>query len=102
MPETAAHDRPAPCCATKQAPAVRLGESVGRYLDALHMAAENLIGKTAVQAVETSANQLLPGLTDEPAWPTLRGHLLLLAAAGADPAAELLTAAAQGGADQRP
>jgi len=38
---------------------------------------------------------LLPGLSDEPAWPTLRGHLLLLAAAGTDPVAELLTAAAQ-------
>jgi conjugative relaxase-like TrwC/TraI family protein len=79
----------------QQDPAVRLGESVGRYLDALHMAAENLIGKSAVQAVETSANQLVPGLSDEPAWPTLRGHLLLLAAARADPVAELLTAAAQ-------
>ena len=79
----------------QQAPAVRLGESVERYLDALHMAAEDVIGSSAVQAVETSANRLLPGLSDEPAWPTLRGHLLLLAAAGADPAAELLTAAAQ-------
>ena len=79
----------------QQDPAVRLGESVARYLDALHMAAENLINSTAVQAVETSANRLLPGLSDEPAWPTLRGHLLLLAAAGADPVAELLTAAAQ-------
>ncbi len=78
----------------QQDPAVRLGESVARYLDALHMAAENLIGSSAVQAVETSANRLLPGLSDEPAWPTLRGHLLLLAAAGADPVAELLTAAA--------
>jgi hypothetical protein len=47
----------------------------------------------SVQAVETSANQLLPGLSDEPAWPTLRSHLLLLAAAGADPAAELHIAA---------
>jgi hypothetical protein len=27
----------------------------------------------------------VPGLTDEPAWPTLRGRLLLLAADGADP-----------------
>jgi conjugative relaxase-like TrwC/TraI family protein len=80
----------------QQAPAVRLGESVGRYLDALHMAAEAIIGSSAVQAVESSANRLLPGLSDEPAWPTLRGHLLLLAAAGADPVAELLTAAAQG------
>jgi conjugative relaxase-like TrwC/TraI family protein len=74
-------------------PAVRLGESVARYLDALHMAAEDVIGPSAVQAVETSANRLLPGLSDEPAWPTLRGHLLLLAAAGADPVAELFIAA---------
>jgi hypothetical protein len=79
----------------QQDPAVRLGESVGRYLDALHMAAEDVIGSSAVQAVETSANRLVPGLSDEPAWPTLRGHLLLLAAAGTDPVAELLTAAAQ-------
>jgi conjugative relaxase-like TrwC/TraI family protein len=78
----------------QQAPAVRLGDSVGRYLDALHMAAEDGIGSSAVQAVETSADRVVPGLTDEPAWPTLRGHLLLLAAAGADPVAELFTAAA--------
>ena len=31
----------------------------------------------------------MPGLTDEPAWPTLRAHLLLLAAHGADPLAQL-------------
>jgi len=73
---------------------VRLGESVGRYLDVLHVAAEDVIGSSAAQAVETSASRLLPGLSDEPAWPTLRGHLLLLAAAGADPVGELLTAAA--------
>ena len=78
----------------QRAPAVQLGESFGRYLDALHMAAETVIGRRAVQAVETSANRLLPGLSDEPAWPTLRGHLLLLAAAGADPVAELVIAAA--------
>ena len=58
------------------------------------MGAENLTNGTAVQAVETSANRVVPGLSDEPAWPTLRGHLLLLAA-GADPVVELLTAAAQ-------
>ncbi len=40
------------------------------------------------------ADQLIPGLTGEPAWPVLRAHLLLLAAAGADPIAELFTAAA--------
>jgi hypothetical protein len=37
---------------------------------------------------------LLKGLTGEPAWPTLRGRLLLLAAAGADPVAELFAATA--------
>ena len=34
-----------------------------------------------------------PGLTAEPAWPALRGHLLLLAADGADPITELQAAA---------
>jgi hypothetical protein len=47
-----------------------------------------------VANLDRSVDRLLQGLTGEPAWPTLRGHLLLLAAAGADPAAELLTAAA--------
>ena len=80
----------------QQDPVVRLGESVGRYLDALYVGAEDVNGKSAIQAVEASANRLLPGLSEEPAWPTLRGHLLLLAAgAGADPVAELLTAATQ-------
>ena len=69
----------------QQDPAVRLAESVDRYLDALHVAAEHAIGQSAAQALEGFANQLVPGLTDEPAWPTLRGRLLLLAADGADP-----------------
>jgi conjugative relaxase-like TrwC/TraI family protein len=69
----------------QQDPAVRLGTAVERYIDALHVAAEDIVGRTAVQALETSANQLVPGLTDEPAWPTLRAHLLLLAGDGADP-----------------
>jgi hypothetical protein len=69
----------------QQDPAVRLGDSVERYLDALHVAAEHVVGKSAAEALEGFANQLVPGLTDEPAWPSLRGHLLLLAADGANP-----------------
>ena len=42
------------------------------------------------------ADRLLNRLTEEPAWPTLRGHLLLLAAAGADPVAELFASIAPG------
>ena len=44
--------------------------------------------------LDQNADRMLDGLTDEPAWPTLRGHLLLLAAAGADPVTELFYAAA--------
>jgi hypothetical protein len=69
----------------QQDPAVRLGDTVERYLDALHVAAEEIVGKSAAQALEATANQLVPGLADEPAWPTLRTHLLLLAVGGADP-----------------
>ena len=76
----------------QQDPAVRLGASVERYLDALHVAAEEIVGKSAVQALEAFANQLVPGLTDEAAWPTLHAHLLLLAANGADPYARLQAA----------
>jgi hypothetical protein len=49
------------------------------------MAAEEVVGMSAMQTLQASANQLVPGLTDEPAWPTLRAHLLLLALDGADP-----------------
>jgi conjugative relaxase-like TrwC/TraI family protein len=69
----------------QQTPAVRLGESVERYIDALDLAAEMVVGSSAAQALQASANQLVPGLVDEPAWPTLRAHLLLLAMDGADP-----------------
>jgi hypothetical protein len=73
----------------QQNPAVRLRDSVERYIeryiDALHVAAERVVGKSAAQALEAFANRLMPGLTDEPAWPTLRARLLLLAAEGTDP-----------------
>jgi hypothetical protein len=69
----------------QQNPAVRLGDSVECYLDALHLAADQVVGMSAAQTLEASANQLVPRLTDEPAWPTLRAHLLLLVADGADP-----------------
>jgi hypothetical protein len=77
----------------QQDPAGRLGNSVERYLDTLRMAAaEEVVGTSAAQALQASANQLMPGLADEPAWPTLRAHLLLLAVDGADPHERLLAA----------
>jgi hypothetical protein len=73
----------------QQDPGVRLAASVERYIDALHVAAEEVIGASAVQALEAFANQLVPGLADEPAWPSMRAHLLLLAVDGKDPHQQL-------------
>jgi hypothetical protein len=60
-------------------PAARLFQAVQRYTDGLHVAAEQLVGPETVAELD-QADQYIPGLTTEPAWPTLRAHLLALAA----------------------
>ena len=60
-------------------PAARLFQAVQRYTDGLHVAAEQLVGPQTVAELD-QADQYIPGLTAEPAWPTLRAHLLALAA----------------------
>ncbi|MEJ7831469.1 MAG: MobF family relaxase [Nocardioides sp.] len=75
-------------------PAARLGEAAARYLDALSVAAEDVAGTTLVDAMDEAAEAIKTGLTEEAAWPALRAHLLLLAAAGEDPSAQLQAAAA--------
>jgi hypothetical protein len=77
-------------------PAARLFQAVQRYTDGLHMAAEQLVGPQAVAELD-QADHYIPGLTDEPAWPTLRAHLLALTAeTGTHPLGHLLTAASGG------
>lgn len=66
-------------------PAVLLGQASARYLDALYTAAAATMGTAAQERLDAAAEELLPGLTEAPAWPTLRAHLTLLAAAGHDP-----------------
>ena len=66
-------------------PGVLLGEAVARYLDAVHHAAEQLLGPSNITRLDVGAEQILPGLTDAPAWPTLRSHLILAAAHGLHP-----------------
>jgi ATP-dependent exoDNAse (exonuclease V) alpha subunit len=74
-------------------PAPRLFQAVQRYTDGLHVAAEQLLGPQTVAELD-HADRCVPGLTDEPAWPTLRAHLLALAAeTGEHPLRNLLTAA---------
>jgi conjugative relaxase-like TrwC/TraI family protein len=74
-------------------PAARLFQAVQRYTDGLHVAAEQLLGPQTVAELD-QADQYVPGLTAEPAWPTLRAHLLALAAEnGEHPLRHMLTAA---------
>jgi hypothetical protein len=74
-------------------PAARLHEAVQRYTDGLQVAAEQLAGPQTVAELD-QADQYIPGLTTEPAWPTLRAHLLALAAeTGEHPLRHMLTAA---------
>jgi hypothetical protein len=75
-------------------PAARLPQAVQHYTDGLHVAAEQLLGPQPVAELD-QADRYLPGLTTEPAWRTLRAHLLALAAeTGKHPLRHLLTAAA--------
>ena len=60
-------------------PAARLLEAVQRYTDGLHVAAEQLLGSQTLAELDR-VDKYVPGLTDEPAWPTLRAHLIDLAA----------------------
>ena len=74
-------------------PAARLFQAVQRYTDGLHVAAEQLLGPQTVAELD-QADQYISGLTAEPAWPTLRAHLLAIAAAtGTHPLRHMLTAA---------
>ena len=70
-------------------PAVRLGDAAARYHDALHTAAQTTAPPELVERIDAAADQISAGLTGEPAWPTLRGHLLLLHADGHDPIQQL-------------
>jgi hypothetical protein len=76
-------------------PAARLFEAVQRYTDGLNVAAEQLVGPRIVQVLDGQADRIVPELTSEPSWPTLRAHLLALAAeTGEHPLLHLQTAAA--------
>ena len=77
-----------------KSPAARLFQAVQRYTDGLHVAAEQLVGSRTLAEVD-HVDKYVPGLTNEPAWPTLRAHLLALAAeTGEHPLRQLQTAAA--------
>ena len=76
-------------------PAARLFDAVRRYTDGLQVAAEQLLGPQIVDMLDGRADQVVPHLTNEPSWPTLRAHLITLAAeTGEHPLLHLQAAAA--------
>jgi hypothetical protein len=78
-------------------PAAWLFDTVRRYTDGLHLAAEQLVGPQIVEMLDGRADQIVPELTNELSWPMLRAHLLGLAAeTGQHPLLHLQTAAAVG------
>ena len=73
-------------------PILRLGPAAYAYQHAITQAAETHLGPTETRRIEAAAEQAVPGITDQPAWDTLRGHLLMIAAAGQDPIGRLADA----------
>jgi len=69
-----------------------LATADARYRDSLGHAAAHIQGPGWVENLENAIDQVVPGITDSPAWPTLRGNLALLAADGHDPVASFTTA----------
>ncbi|NKY86548.1 MobF family relaxase [Nocardia veterana] len=70
----------------------RLGRGVDIYLDAIGVATEHTLGPDALTQLDHDTETLLPGLTDAPAYPTLRQHLAILALAGHNPVTALRAA----------
>ena len=66
-------------------PILRLPQEIDGYVDALHLAIERTTDQAVIHRLDRSAGQLTPDLTEAPAWPALRAHLLLRAADGIDP-----------------
>lgn len=80
----------APSSATSQAraladPAALLARAADRYYDALNTAAEDRLGREALEAIDATADAEMPGLTTQVAYPVLRAHLALCAVSGRDP-----------------
>ena len=73
-------------------PATVLTQATARYADSLHTAAADLLGTERMTLLEAHADHLVPGILDSPAWPTLRGHLALIAAEGQHPEKAFTTA----------
>jgi len=77
-------------------PAAHAAAAAARYADSLHTAAAHRLSQTWGPAwgeqLDATLERQAPGVTASPAYPTLRGHLALLATAGHDPVTAFTTA----------
>jgi len=80
-------------------PVTLLQHARDRYDDALNLACENAVGTETAQRIHEHIENLAPGITDQPAWPTLRQQLIHAAADNHDPIALIDNAASRGRLD---
>ena len=73
-------------------PHLNLAPAARAYDYSVATGSEILVGPEMMAAIDTAAEEEVPGLTDGPAWPTLRGHLAIIGAHGRDPVDALRTA----------
>ncbi|MBC7633265.1 MobF family relaxase [Aeromicrobium sp.] len=76
------------------APSTLLPQAAARYTEAVYTESESLIGASRVEELVRTAEELAPGICDEPAWLTLRAHLIVIDADGRDAAKDLRNAVA--------
>ena len=80
-------------------PAVLLNGAVNRYVDAGGVAAEQVVSAQRKAEIERSADSMVLWLTEAPAWPALRTHLLTIEASGGDSIQALRRGIDSGGLD---
>ncbi|MGK8491857.1 MobF family relaxase [Nocardia asiatica] len=76
-------------------PRAQLAHAARAYTDAISVVTQQRTDPTVLERIDAAAEQLAPGLTGEPAYPTLRKQLSTLAVAGNDPVAVLTDAVAR-------
>lgn len=66
-------------------PHVHLAQFANAYDYSVATGAEVFLGPEKMAAIDAAAEAEITGLTDEPAWPVLRGHLAIVGVHGRDP-----------------
>ncbi|WP_375489903.1 MobF family relaxase [uncultured Jatrophihabitans sp.] len=74
-------------------PALLLSKQIAQYRDALDVAGQSLVGPDNLARLTARAEQVVPGVTDCDAWPTLQSQLIRIGLDGINPYAALHRAA---------